>query len=175
MPNLQCFLTARSYTQCSMLYVRTANSVRTGLLQDLVGSALRRLLWVDVHVLRVSQQANPLLLLPLFSHLKNVQKQADFSKFLPPEPLSPSSSSKCASRLSRRLIHSQHIKEANKCRTKCRLLHWTALSSDKSSRIQTTNSETQSQEISEIKQNTWVITHANLYTGRDKNGFSAKN
>lgn len=36
-----------------------------------VGSFLCRLLWVDVHVLRVSQQANPLLLLPLFCHLKS--------------------------------------------------------------------------------------------------------
>lgn len=30
----------------------------------------RRLLGVDVHVLRVRQQADPLLLLPLFGHLK---------------------------------------------------------------------------------------------------------
>lgn len=48
-------------------------------------STLRGLLGVGVHVLRVSQQTNPLLLLPLFGHLKSTGKKKDtFSKMNPP-------------------------------------------------------------------------------------------
>lgn len=40
-------------------------------------ASLRRLLRVDVHVLRVPQQANPLLLLPLLCHLQKVRKRCN--------------------------------------------------------------------------------------------------
>lgn len=75
---LQCIPTVISYTQCSIHYVqprREECALHLGAKPTLSSfravcrSTSRRLLRVDVHVLRVSQKADPLLLLPLLCHL----------------------------------------------------------------------------------------------------------
>lgn len=80
---LQCFPTVISYTQCSIHYVqprREECALHLGAKPALSSfravcrSTSRRLLRVDVHVLRVSQKADPLLLLPLLCHLRGTER-----------------------------------------------------------------------------------------------------
>lgn len=111
-------------------------------------ASLRRLLRVDVHVLWVPQQANPLLLLSLLRHLQKVRKRCNIHAnllraahaVLPP----------------RQTLRLDGL--WNSAKPKMRAAVWSALASDERSRIQDTKTETQLQEISEIKQSAWVIT-----------------
>lgn len=83
LPMLQCFPTVISYTQCSIHYVQPrreecalhlgAKPTRSSF-RAVCRSTSRRLLRVDVHVLRVSQKADPLLLLPLLCHLRGTER-----------------------------------------------------------------------------------------------------
>lgn len=88
---------------------------------DSVGSqTLRRLLGVDVQVLRVSQQANPLLLLPLLCHLKIIERWGFFLFFFAKSLLLVWSSSSARASLNyRRWWYSFpcHFAETNICST----------------------------------------------------------
>lgn len=68
----KCHSNSVRYTSCA-----TSESTRNAdaeMLQGCVKLTLRGLLGVNVHVLRMSQQADSLLLLPLFCHLKTTEK-----------------------------------------------------------------------------------------------------
>lgn len=113
-------------------------------------SALRGLLRVDVHVLRVSQQADALFLLSLFCHLirKTHTQKADSSHMYGSGPLPLTGLQKFGAWQPIVLIDPS-IKACKRSYSEGTASN---LSSDESGKIQTTNSETRPREISEIKQ-----------------------
>lgn len=126
-------------------------------------AALRRLLRVDVHVLRVSQQADPLLLLPLLRHLSERKGRKEGRRVhLSSAPQSSSSSSSSSLKLCGLWCRSLSKKRSAAC--------------DGGSWIPDTKTETWLQEISEIKQSAWVITQVRAsVTAAIKVTFLAKN
>lgn len=159
------------FTLCATCGGRTAHSQPApSSCRAVFGWILRRLLGVNVHVLRVSQQANPLLLLPLFRHLENTKEI--FSKIIPPVPMlaCTSSSAKYAGSLSASIRSFISLwRNYQTLHKLCTLLNWKAFeilpaSSFTLLRLLTKAAEYKplilklSQKKSEIRQSAWVIT-----------------
>lgn len=141
------YVTARPYCctgWCGVASVTSAPCSRGA------GSALRGLLRVDVHVLRVSQQADALFLLSLFCHLirKTHRHKADSSRRYGSGPLPLTGIQKFGAWQLIVLIDPS-IKACKRSYSEGTASN---LSSDESGRIQTTNNETRPRQISEIKQ-----------------------
>lgn len=146
------------------------------------GSASRRLLGVDVHVLRVAQQADALLLLSLFCHLKTKQNKkkhrratlahdsSHLSRSRPLRLTGPRSQTVDMSSSARSLAA---FNRSNSESTASNLA--SNLSSDEG-RIHATNNESRPDRISEIKQSEWVITQVwNLRSSGEEQSTFARN
>lgn len=143
------------------------------------GSASRRLLGVDVHVLRVAQQADALLLLSLFCHLKTKKKHRRATLAHDSSHLSRSRPLRLTGPRSQAVDMSSSVRSLaafNRSYSKSTASNLASNLASDEGRIHATNNETWPHRISEIKQRKWVITQVwNLHSSGEEQSAFARN